>query len=70
MAKASEHEADAPRQQDYRRGYRDGVAVMISAFADKLSYTEKEKLDDWFIKVLSRWSQASGKSLPPDPPRL
>ena len=69
MPKPSEHETDAVRQMDYRRGSRDGVAAVISAIVDKLSYAEKEKLNDWFIKELSPWSQGTVKSLPRDPPR-
>jgi hypothetical protein len=64
------HETDAARQKDYRHGYRDGVAAMISCLVDKLDYEEKEKIDAWFTKELFAWSQGTGKSPPPDPPRL
>lgn len=64
------HESDAALQREYRRGYKDGVAALISALVDKLEYEEKEKIDAWFTRELTPWSQATGKSLPPDPPRL
>jgi hypothetical protein len=66
MPKPSDHETE----KDYRRGYRDGVAAMISCLVDKLEYEEKEKIDAWFTRELAPWSQTTGKSLPPDPPRL
>ncbi len=47
------HETDAARQKEYRRGYKDGVAAMISALVDKLEYEEKEKIDAWFTRELT-----------------
>ena len=64
-------ESEVEREMAFRRGYVDGVQVMISAIVDRLSKAERQDFKSWFANVLKPWSsQATGNALPPQPPRL
>jgi hypothetical protein len=68
MAKRS-NEADIEREKAYRRGYAYGVQAMMSVIVDKLSKAEQQSFEVWFADILTPWSQGTGNSRPPEPPR-
>ena len=69
MAKRSNDEADIEREKAYRRGYVYGIQAMMSVIVDKLSKAERQRFEVWFADILSPWSQGTGNSRPPEPPR-
>ncbi len=56
-------------EQAYRRGYAYGVQAMMSAVAAKFSEDDREIFEAWFANMLMPWSQGTGTSHPPEPPR-
>jgi hypothetical protein len=69
MAKRSNDEADIEREKAYRRGYAYGIQAMMSVIVDKLSKAEQQSFEVWVTDVLTPWSQGTGNSRPPEPPR-
>ena len=69
MTKRSDHESDAACEKAYRRGYAYGVQAMMSTIVDKLSKAERQSFEVWFADVVTPWSQGTGNSRPPEPPR-
>ena len=69
MAKRSNDEADIERETAYRRGYAYGIQAMMSAIVHKLSVAERQSFEVWFADILTPWSQCTGNSRPPEPPR-
>ena len=69
MAKRSDDQIDAECEKAYRRGYAYGLQAMMSAIGDKLSDAERQSFEAWFADVLTPWSQGTGNSYPPEPPR-
>ena len=69
MPSEVETETDSEREQTYKRGYAHGVAASISAFVDKLSKADNDKIDDWYRKVLVPWMEdAEARVRAPDFP--
>jgi NAD(P)H-flavin reductase len=69
MARRSNDEADMEREKAFRRGYVCGIQAMMSAVIDKLSKTERQDFETWSANELKPWSQRTGTSYPPEPPR-
>ena len=69
MAKFAENKTAIECERAYRRGYAYGVQVTMSAIVHKLSAAERENFEGWFADILTPWSQGTGNSRPPEPPR-